>query len=146
VPQTRGVALRAIDAFEGVSAGVLLDRLIRGRAWIALLAFALIGIVTMQMLVLELNTRVGHTLARAATLQRENAQLGIEDSAYSAESRVAPLAAAGGMTLAPAGSVHFVAANPADVARAAAALSTPIQTPETVGSSESLASATGSGG
>ena len=107
--------------------GALLDRLIRGRLWIGLLAFSLIGIVAMQMVVLKLNTNIGRTLTRAATLQRENAQLGIEDSTYSAETRVAPLAAAAGMTLAPPGSVHFVQTAQADLARAAAVLSQSIQ-------------------
>jgi cell division protein FtsL len=124
-----GIALRAIDAVEGISSSAVLDRLIRGRVWIGLLAFALIGIVAMQLLVLELNTGIGRTLARVATLQRENAQLGIEDSTYSAESRIAPLAASAGMTLAPVGTIHFVAASPADVSRAAAALSTTVQAP-----------------
>jgi len=108
-------------------AGALLDRLIRGRLWIGLLAFSLIGIVAMQMVVLKLNTNIGRTLTRAATLQRDNAQLGIEDSTYSAETHVAPLAAAAGMTLAPPGSVHFVGTARADIAHAAAVLSQPIQ-------------------
>jgi cell division protein FtsL len=127
VQSAPGLALRAIDAFEGLSSSAVLDRLIRGRAWIGLLAFALIGMVTMQLLVLKLNTGIGHTLTRVAQLQRENAQLGIEDSASSAESRIAPLAVSAGMTLAPVGTVHFVAASPAYVTRAAAALSNPVQ-------------------
>ena len=122
-----GIALRAVDAFDGISSNAVLDRLIRGRVWIGLLAFALIGIVAMQLLVLEFNTGIGRTLGHIAQLQRQNAQLGIEDSTYSAESRVAPLAAAAGMTLAPAGTVHFVAASKADVTRAATALSTAVQ-------------------
>ncbi len=76
----------------------------------------------MQLVVLKLNTGIGRTLGHVATLQRENAQLSIEDSMYSSENRVAPLAAAAGMTLAPAGTVHFVAASKADISRAAAAL------------------------
>lgn len=122
-----GIALRAIDAFEGLSSNTVLDRLIRGRAWIGLLAFALIGMVTMQLLVLELNTGIGHTLTRVAQLQRENAQLGIEASTSSAESRIAPLAVSAGMKLAPVETVHFVATSPAYVTRAAAALSNPVQ-------------------
>lgn len=143
-----GIALRVIDAFEGISGSSVLDRLIRGRAWIGLLAFALIGMVAMQLLVLELNTGIGHTLGRVAQLQRQNAQLGIEDSMYSAEDRVAPLAAAAGMTLAPAGTVHFVAASPVDVSRAAAALSTAVQAPASglTGSTEAGSGASGSTG
>jgi hypothetical protein len=124
-----GIAVRAAAAFEGVASSAVLDRLIRGRAWIGLLAFALIGIVAMQLLVLQLNTGIGRTLTRVAQLQRENAQLGIEDSTYSAESRIAPLAAATGMTLAPVGTAHFVATSPSDLARAASVLSAPIQAP-----------------
>jgi hypothetical protein len=124
-----GIALRAVGAFENVSSSAVLDRLIRGRIWIGLLAFALIGMVAMQLLVLELNTGIGRKLGRVATLQRQNAQLGIEDSMYTAEGRVAPLAAAAGMTLAPAGTIHFVTASPGDAARAATALSTSVQAP-----------------
>lgn len=101
--------------------------MIHGRLWIGLLAFSLIGIVAMQMVVLKLNTNIGRTLTHEASLQRENAQLGIEDSMYSAETRVAPLAAGAGMTLAPPGSVHFVQAAQADISRAANVLSQPIQ-------------------
>jgi cell division protein FtsL len=122
-----GVALRTVAAVQHIAGSSALDRLIRGRAWIGLLAFALIGIVTMQLLVLQLNTGVGRTLVRMAALQRQNAQLGIEDSTFSAESRVAPLAVAGGMTLALPGTVHFVASSPSNLARATSVLSTAIQ-------------------
>jgi hypothetical protein len=134
--EPRGIALRVIDAVEGISSSSLLDRLIRGRVWIGLLAFALIGIVAMQLLVLELNTGIGRKLTRVAQLQIANAQLGIEDSGASAEARVDPLATASGMTFAPSGSIHFVEASPVDVARAAAALSTSVKAP-VGGSSES---------
>ncbi len=125
--QNPGIALRTAGAFERVSASALLDRLIHGRLWIGLLAFALIGIVAMQLVVLKLNTGIGGKLQREALLQRENAQLGIENSMYSAESRIAPLAAATGMTFAPAGTVHFVTASPDDFSRAASALSSASQ-------------------
>ncbi len=128
VGATPGIALRGVQALDGISSSAFLDRLIRGRLWIGLLAFALIGIVAMQLLVLKLNTGIGRTLGHVATLQRENAQLNIEDSMYSSENRVAPLATAAGMTLAPAGTVHFVAASMADISRAAAALSSAAQT------------------
>ncbi|HEY8304135.1 MAG TPA: hypothetical protein VIG42_06050 [Solirubrobacteraceae bacterium] len=131
--ETRGIALRVIDGFEGISSSSLLDRLIRGRLWIGLLAFALIGIVAMQLLVLELNTGIGRKLARVAQLQLANAQLGIEDSGDSAEARVDPLAAAHGMTFAASGSLHFVAASGADVARAATVLATAVQSPAASG-------------
>jgi hypothetical protein len=126
-----------------VSDNALLDRLVRGRLWIGLLAFALIGIVAMQLLVLKLNTGIGATLAREAALQRSNAQLGIEAATGSGEGRIEPLAAATGMTFAPSGSVHFVASSPAsDIARAAAVLAAPIQPHESVASSETQMAST----
>ncbi len=142
--EPRGIALRVIDAVEGISSSSLLDRLIRGRLWIGLLAFALIGIVAMQLLVLELNTGIGRKLTRVAQLQIANSQLGIEDSGASAEARIDPLASASGMTFAPSGAIHFVAASPADVARAAAALSTVVKAP-VAGSSESVSTESGEG-
>lgn len=135
--EDQGLALRAIGAYERVSDSALLDRLVRGRLWIGLLAFALIGIVAMQLMVLKLNTGIGATLAREAALQRSNAQLGIEAATGSGEGRIEPLAAATGMTFAPSGSVHFVASSPAsDIARAAAVLAAPIAPHESVASSE----------
>jgi hypothetical protein len=127
--------VRAIGLYERVCDSVLLDRLVRGRLWIGLLAFSLIGLVAMQLLVLRLNNGIGATLERAAALQRANAQLGIEAATGTGEGRVAPLAAATGMVFAPPGSVHFVASSPtSDVSRAAAVLAAPIQPHEYVAS------------
>lgn len=136
-PDERGLALRTLGAYERVSDSALLDRLVRGRLWIGLLAFALIGIVAMQLMVLKLNTGIGTTLAREAALQRANAQLGIEAATGSGEGRIEPLAAATGMTFAPSGSVHFVASSPtSDISRAAAALAAPIHPHESVATAE----------
>ena len=99
----------------------------------------------MQLLVLKLNTGIGRTLGHVATLQRENAQLNIEDSMYSSENRVAPLATAAGMTLAPAGTVHFVTASMTDISRAAAALSTAAQASASAASAASTAGGESSG-
>ncbi len=143
---TPGIALRGVQALDGISSSAFVDRLIRGRLWIGLLAFALIGIVAMQLLVLKLNTGIGRTLGHVATLQRENAQLNIEDSMYSSENRVAPLATAAGMTLAPTGTVHFVTASMADISRAAAALSTAAQASASSASAASTAGGESSNG
>lgn len=134
--------LHAIDLYRRIADSVPLDRLVRGRLWIGLLAFALIGIVAMQLMVLKLNAGIGATLAREASLQRENAQLGIEAATAAGEGRVEPLAAAGGMTFAAPGSVHFVTASPADMSQAAAALAQPIQPREEAASEAATAETT----
>ncbi len=137
----RGLALRVLGLYARIADSSLLDRLVRGRLWIGLLAFALIGIVAMQLMVLKLNAGIGATLTREAALQRANAQLGIEAATVGGEGRVEPLAAAQGMTFAAPGSVHFVASSPADVNEAAAVLARPVQPRESEASPEGVAAA-----
>jgi cell division protein FtsL len=104
----------------------LLHRLIAGRAWIGLVAFALIGIVTLQLALLELNSNVGRALEREATLQRENAALAIDNSELAAGNRVESLASRLGMQLVPMSALRFLTARPrVFTRRAAAALSAP---------------------
>jgi len=105
----------------------LLDRLIRGRAWIGVVAFALIGIVAMQLALLKFNAGIGRALEHEALLQTENATLGIENSASSAGDSIESQAAIHGMVSVPSGGLHFLSADgPADIRRAAMALSTPV--------------------
>jgi cell division protein FtsL len=108
----------------------LFDRLIAGRAWIGLVAFALIGIVTLQLALLELNSNVGRALQREATLQRENAALAIDNSELAAGNRVESLASQLGMQLVPMSALRFLTARPGIFTRrAAVALSAPAKAP-----------------
>jgi hypothetical protein len=119
------VALRLAGALASLSRHRLLDRLIGGRAWIAFVAFALIGIVTMQLGLLKLNSGIGRALEHQALLQRQNAALSIEDSELGAGARVQSRAARIGMELAPLRGLVFLAVRPGvDPAGAAAALAT----------------------
>jgi ParB-like chromosome segregation protein Spo0J len=132
--------LGLLELLRGIERHRLLDRLIRGRAWIALVAFALLGIVTLQLALLKLNTSIGRSLESAALLQRENAALGIENSELAAGGRVETTAAHLGMSLIPAGALKFLTARPReDAARAAGALSAPVHT--LTGSEEAAAAA-----
>jgi hypothetical protein len=85
----------------------LLELSLRGRGWIALVAFALIGIVTAQLIVLRLNTDIGRSLQRAAALQRANATLSIGDSEAASGEKVEALARGLGMTAAAPGQLLF---------------------------------------
>jgi hypothetical protein len=123
-----GLVLGLLALGRGVSEHTLLDRLIRGRIWIALIAFALIGIVTLQLLVLQLNASIGRTLVREAQLQRANAAYSIENSELASGERVESQGARLGMQLVPVGALRFLTSDPrADIARAAAALNTPVR-------------------
>jgi cell division protein FtsL len=141
-----GLLPGVLAALNSLSRNPSLDRLIRGRSWIVLIAFALIGIVTLQLLVLRLNANIGRALVREAQLQRSNAALSIEGSELAAGERVESLTAKLGMELVPEGALRFLSINPSsDIARAAAALNKPVQTAST-GSTEATGSTSGSGG
>src|SRR5262249_3176746 len=96
-----------LDALAGISQHRLLDRLNRGRMWIGVVAFALIGIVAMQLWIVKLGTGIGRALETEARLQRENSVLSIEDAEFSAGERVEALAAARGMVPSAPGTVRF---------------------------------------
>ncbi|MGD1056640.1 MAG: hypothetical protein ABR992_04420 [Solirubrobacteraceae bacterium] len=142
----RGLLLGVLAALNSLSRNPSLDRLIRGRTWIVLIAFALIGIVTLQLLVLRLNANIGRALVREAQLQRANAALSIESSELAAGERVESLTAKLGMELVPEGALRFLSINPSsDIARAAAALNKPVQTASTSSTEAAGASSSGSG-
>jgi hypothetical protein len=120
-----GIALGLLGVLDGLFHHRLLDRLLRGRISIALVAFALIGIVTLQLGLLKLNSSIGRTLERESLLQRENAALSIQNSELAAGDKVESRAVALGMELVPIGTLRFLAARPgADATRAASALKT----------------------
>jgi len=131
-----------LRALRSISDRPLLDRLIRGRAWIAIVAFALIGIVTLQLALLELNAGIGRALEHQQLLQRENAALSIEDSELAAGERVESQASRLGMELVPQGALRFLPAHPgSDIARAAAALNAPAASAEASGANGSATTA-----
>ena len=125
----RAGSAHPVGLAEAVASHRLLDRLISGRIWIGVIAFALIGIVTMQLGLLKLNAGIGRSLAREALLQRENATLSAGNSELAAGERIETQAQHMGMELIPSGALHFLAARPSiDASRGAAALSTSVST------------------
>jgi hypothetical protein len=116
-----GLALALISAVDRLSR----LRVFGGRTWIGLVAFALIGIVTLQLGLLKLNAGIGRALEHEALLQRQNATLSIENSELATSDRVASLAAGLGMQPVPTAALHFLrVGSRLDLARSAAALST----------------------
>ena len=103
-------ARKAASPATAVATHPLLDRLIHGRAWIGIVAFALIGIVTMQLGLLKLNAGIGRALEHEAALQREDSALSVENSEVAAGDTVELQAAHMGMQLIPAGTLRFLPA------------------------------------
>ncbi len=122
---------RALAWFDALSSHRLLDKLIRGRLWIGIIAFALIGIVTLQLGLLKMNSSIGRALEKQSALERENAALSIEDSELASGIRVESQAEALGMRLVAVGGLKFHSSHAAaDVPRAEQALSSPQKQPE----------------
>lgn len=118
------LALRLGGAVHGLAEHHFLDRLIRGRAWIGIIAVGLIGIVFMQVSMLRLNAGIGGAVEKASTLERQNAAMRAEISELSSVDRLAAEALKIGLVL-PPGTPRFLNARGADAARAAASITVP---------------------
>jgi hypothetical protein len=103
----------------------LLDRLVRGRAWIALMAIGLMGIVFMQVSLLKLNAGISRAVTAADTFERQNSSLREDISKLDSGERIQSVAAKLGMVTPAAGDVHYLDGREADGARAAATIKPP---------------------
>jgi len=113
------VAMRVPDAR-------VLDRLIRGRLWIGLIAGALVMLVFMQVSLLKLNTGISADLMTSQNLERQNAELRASVSSLDSGQRIQDLAAARGMVMPDDGQLRFLTAGPpGNGERAARAITEP---------------------
>jgi cell division protein FtsL len=96
-----------------------LDRLIRGRAWVAVIAVALIGIVAMQVHMLGLNAGIGRAVEKATTLEQQNTALRLEVSRLGSGDRIATEAKQLGLVMPNAGEVRYTDVHATDATRAA---------------------------
>lgn len=103
----------------------VLDRLVRGRVWIAIMAIGLIGIVFMQVSLLKLNAGISRAVTAADTFDRQNSSLREDISKLDSGERIQGVAAKLGMVTPAAGDVHYLDGRGADAARAAAAIKPP---------------------
>ena len=104
----------------------VLDRLIRGRLWIGLIAGALVMLVFMQVSLLKLNTGISADMLTSQSLERQNAELRASVSSLDSGQRIQDLAAARGMVMPDDGQLRFLTAGPpGDGERAAHAITAP---------------------
>lgn len=99
---------RLVDILVGLPDSRWLDRLLRGRAWIALIAIALIGLVFMQVSMLGMNAGIGQSVERSSALERQNADLRATVSQLSSEERIQRAAADMGLIMPPAGDIRYL--------------------------------------
>jgi hypothetical protein len=137
-PRTRGRSVPRTVADPSLAARVLagvaalpdarwLDRLVRGRAWIAMVGVALIGLVFVQVSMLEMNAGIGQAVEKGAALERQNADLRTSVSQLSSEERIQREAVGMGLVMPPAGDVRYLTSRGAgtDAARAARIMRAP---------------------
>lgn len=124
-----GIALpapgRLLEGLRGLPDHRFTDRLVGGRAWIPVVGMLLIGIVTMQVVLLRLNSGIGRSVERAAVLERENAALRAVNGRLSSGERVREAALRAGLVDPLAGSVRFLRGGGADARRAVRGIKPP---------------------
>jgi hypothetical protein len=103
----------------------LVDRLLRSRLWIWALAVALLGIVTMQVSLLKLNSGISRAVETSATLERANGELEARIAQLSKTDRVQTGAQTLGMVMPAAGDVSYLTPRADDGQRAVKRMTAP---------------------
>ena len=102
-----------------------IDRLVRGRAWIAIVATALIGIVYLQVSLLSMNQSITRSVHAAQALEARNTVLQGEIAQDAAGGRIQDVAAREGMVMPPAAWSTYVSTQRDDPVHAAASITPP---------------------
>jgi cell division protein FtsL len=120
----------------GPATAGLLDRLLRGRAWVLLVGTLLVGIVFFNVDVLRLNRSITSVSARATKLKQENARLLLEEAKLASSTRIQEAAAATGMVMPAPGDVHFLKAGRLDPLHADQRMTAPSPVPPPAATSQ----------
>jgi cell division protein FtsL len=90
----------------------VLDALLTGRAWIALVGVLLAGIVFFNVDLLQMNREITQMADKAAQVKRENDRLRHDYARLASSERIQEAAAAVGLVYPAAGEVRYLASNP----------------------------------
>lgn len=86
----------------------MLDRLLRGKAWVVCIGTLLAGIVFLNVSLLERGEGIARMSSEATAVGRENARLRVEVSRLGSSERIQQIAAARGLVMPAPGEVHYV--------------------------------------
>jgi hypothetical protein len=100
----------------------LLDRLMRGRAWIVLIGVLLFGLVAMQVSLLKLNAVAGRNAETVRTLRIQNTELQAKVSKLASAERLERAGRDLGLSMSIAGRVRYLTVRSSDGRRAARAI------------------------
>jgi cell division protein FtsL len=118
----RVAAPRAVPRAVRARGESVLDSLLRGRAWIALVGLLLVGIVFFNVDLLRLNRSIAVTSEKSEQVSRDNARLRRELAGLGSSERVQKAALQRGLVLPSPGDVRFRDINKRDDRRALANL------------------------
>jgi cell division protein FtsL len=93
--------------------GSLLDALLSGRGWIALVFVLLAGIVFFNVDLLQMNRDIAGNADKISALKRENARLLLDEARLASSERIQEAAAELGFVLPAPGEVRYLKARPA---------------------------------
>jgi cell division protein FtsL len=107
----------------------VLDALLSGRGWIALIGVLLVGIVFFNVDLLRMNRDIARNAEKASALKRHNARLRLDVARLGSSERIQKAAADLGLVLPAPGQVRYLKARPAlDARRAAKRITEPVAT------------------
>ena len=90
----------------------VLDALLHGRAWIALVFVLLAGIVFFNVDLLRMNNEIAATTTAAGEMKRDNARLRALTARLGSSERIQAVAAQAGLVLPAPGEVRYLRSNP----------------------------------
>jgi cell division protein FtsL len=123
-PRTAAPRTKTRSAARGDFVAVL-DRLLRGPVYIAVVGILLAGIVFFNVDVLELNHGIASTDSQAAHLKRENAALTLQLATLGSSERIQRVALQRGLVLPQPGDVRYLRAHRQDAGRALRVMTAP---------------------
>jgi hypothetical protein len=124
LPVLGTIGSHAFRAGRSLPDSRLVDRLMRGRAWIVLIGVLLIGLVALNVSLLKLNAEAGRNAEKVKDLRIQNTQLRAKVSRLASAERVERTGRDLGLEMSIAGRVRYLSARPGDGLRAARALRT----------------------
>jgi hypothetical protein len=124
VPVLGTIGSHAFRAGRSLPDSRLVDRLMRGRAWIALLGVLLIGLVAINVSLLKLNSEAGRNTEKVKSLRIENTQLQAKVSRLASADRLERAGRDLGLGMSIAARVRYLSVRPGDARQAARAIRT----------------------
>ncbi len=118
----RAPAERPRTALVTARGAAVLDTLLAGRGWIALVFVLLAGIVFLNVDLLRMNRDIARTVERATAVKRENSRLRAEAARLGSSERIQAVASEAGLVMPAPGAVRYLRSRPVDGRRAARSL------------------------